>query len=93
MLPPPARKTAEGAPPFSSETCFPMASARRVMGSSIARCNSSRRMLFTSPKISVYCIASSWPSCRFSVSAVWKSTRYARMIASVTSSPAIVAMV
>ena len=94
LLPPPARNTAEGAASLTLKICLAMASASRFIGSWMAWTTSAAAMRSSWPKIFRQRIRSSLsPMARFTCSAVLKSTRKERIMASVTSSPATVAMV
>ena len=78
---------------FTSVTRWAMASARRPRGSSMAARTSWQETVFSIPRISTYTRSSLLCSACFISSAVWKSTKKARISASVISSPAMVAMV
>ncbi len=92
-LPPPTRKTAVGALLLHSWILSAITFAKISTLGSIAFKIVSLVVFWVCPKISVYVIGSSFSSANFIVSAVSKSTRQWRIIASVISSPATVAMV
>ena len=93
LLPPPARNRAEGGAPFTARIFSEISSHKRLDIPCMHRNTSSRETVLSNPRISVNITCSSCSICAFIVSAVRKSTRNSFITASVTSSPATVAMV
>ena len=93
LLPPPARNKAEGALPLTSRTFCAISLQRDSDMPWIQQKSSSLEAFLSNPSISVKVISSSVSICAFIFSAVMKSTRNSFMMASVISSPAMVAMV
>ena len=93
LLPPPAKNTADGAAPFTDRIFSEISLHKRLVIFCMHRNTSSRETVLSKPRISVNVTCSSSSICAFIASAVLKSTRNSFMTASVTSSPATVAIV